>query len=360
MTFIIVAVLGVLIPVLAYIILRDRLEWRISALAAVICLATASAFWYGARSGLMTDVEIWNGKVVSKSSEHVSCEHSYSCNCTTDSKGNTSCQTCYEHSYDVSWFVQTTIGEFTIDRVNRRGTEEPPRFTGVKIDEPVAREHYYKSYIKGSNSLFKEYTTDPLILAKVPEYPRVYDYYRIHRVLVNGKVKIPQKDIDLLNDTLNNGLKNIGTSKEVNVIVIFTDGPDASYIYAIQKKWIGGKKNDVVVVIGTSTYPNIEWANVFTWARNYGNENFQVVLRDRLVDLKTVDSVVLGTTILDTIVTKYDRPHNRSFEYLDNQIVPPTWAIWMAYIFVVLGNIGAVIFQLTLLDKNRDYGRFYR
>lgn len=82
------------------------------------------------------DVEVWNGRVAKKYSERVSCEHSYQCHCRQECSGSGKnrscsevCDTCYEHSYDVSWRVVTTNSEMiTIARVNRQGTQEPGRW----------------------------------------------------------------------------------------------------------------------------------------------------------------------------------------------------------------------------------------
>src|SRR5579863_496186 len=74
---------------------------QVGIVAVITGIGLGLAYWQGT-----ADTEIWDGQVTNKYSAHVSCEHSYSCNCytTTDSKGNTEehCSTCYEHAYDVS------------------------------------------------------------------------------------------------------------------------------------------------------------------------------------------------------------------------------------------------------------------
>lgn len=107
------------------------------------------------------DTEIISGQVEGKKQVKVSCSHSYKCHCyTTCSGGKTRtctqhCSTCYDHPYDFDWDVYTTIGEFEINRVDRQGTTEPPRWTQIKVADPVAREHSYVNYIKvAPDSLF--------------------------------------------------------------------------------------------------------------------------------------------------------------------------------------------------------------
>ena len=82
------------------------------------------------------DRETFNGTVVSKEKDRVSCEHSYDCFCYESCSGSGEnqtchqvCQTCYEHSYDYSWRVHSDIGSLTISRIDRQGVNEPPRWT---------------------------------------------------------------------------------------------------------------------------------------------------------------------------------------------------------------------------------------
>jgi hypothetical protein len=144
------------------------------------------------------DVEVWNGQVTGKYSEKVSCSHSYSCNCYRSCSGSgknrscsTICQTCYEHSYDVSWRVESNIGTYTISRIDRRGLSKPPRWDRVKIGEPVSDTHTYTNYIKGSpDSLFHKKKLLKKYQKDLPKYQsKVYDYYRLNR-LVNLGVNV--------------------------------------------------------------------------------------------------------------------------------------------------------------------------
>lgn len=200
----------------------------------------------------MADTQILNGKVTSKQKERVSCSHSYPCNCTPTPCGKSTCSTCdtcYDHSHDFDWNADTTIGEFTIDRVDRQGVKEPPRWTTIKAGDPVSRTDAYVNYIKASpDSLFtfsRQLVND--FKGAIPDYPAaVYDYYKVNRVIADG-VSI---DSGKWNSALSEALKDVGPAKQVNAVVLLTKRPDRLYASAVRSAWLGGKKNDVVVVVG--------------------------------------------------------------------------------------------------------------
>jgi hypothetical protein len=196
----------------------------------------------------------------------------------------------------------------------------------------------------------------------VPGYPgNVYDYQYIDRVLANG-VAVP--DIARWNYDLAMMLRPLGPTKQVNVIIMFTKIGDPTYEYAVQGKWLGAKKNDVVVILGTPNYPNIDWVRIVSWT---DAQLFKVQLRDDLQDLKTVDETkILG--IINTNVSKtFSRKHMRDFEYLDSEIMPPDWVLYIAVFIAIFGSIGLSVFfkyydvdvtQRNIITRNNYRSRF--
>lgn len=47
----------------------------------------------------------------------------------------------YYYPYEVKWYIDTTIGNYQISRINKQGTLEPPRYRKVKLDDPATKEH---------------------------------------------------------------------------------------------------------------------------------------------------------------------------------------------------------------------------
>ena len=121
----------------------------------IVSLVAAGIVYAVGYSNKITDQEIYNGEVTGKEKTRVSCEHSYSCNCRESCSGSgstrscsTTCDTCYEHSYDVDWRVKTSVHEFNIQRINRQGTQEPPRWTKVTVGQPTAFVYKFTNYIR--------------------------------------------------------------------------------------------------------------------------------------------------------------------------------------------------------------------
>ena len=220
-------------PWIAKRIWHNDVTWQEMILNIAIVALAAGAVWQLGKNYMTTDVEIWNGQVTGKEKEWVSCEHSYSCNCRSNGNGGTTCDICHEHSNDWDWNVESTAGDFTIDRVDRRGSKEPPRWTAVAPGQPVAQAKSFTNYVKAvPHSLFN---TNQQALGKygaeVPPYPSdVYDYHYINRILSVG-VSIP--DVTTWNHNLALMLRTPGPSKQVNVIIVVTKNADPTFEYAL-------------------------------------------------------------------------------------------------------------------------------
>lgn len=346
----------VVYPFVAKYVWHQDFSWDEFALNILIVVLLVSFVWFMGRSAQLHDTEVWNGVVHSKERDTVSCSHSYSCNCKTsrNSDGTTSesCDTCYEHMNDYDWVVHTTVGEKIIDRVDRQGASEPARFTAVKIGEPAAIEHDFDNYIKAvPQTLFNKNVSSTY---QVPAYPRVFDYYRFNRVMyVNGAAASWSGVGSELNTRLNDALKSLGSSKQVNVFVVFVDKYAQDYRHAFENKWIGGKKNDVVVFMGVDGQSRT-WVDVMTWALNTGNEEFQVELRDSLLLQKDLNAEKMSEIIVSKVKEKFNRPHMEKFKYLDGEVMPSDGIIALAAFLSVLGSILlSVFFKTHYIDWDR-------
>jgi hypothetical protein len=313
----------------------------------VVGAAMMSVVWYTGTNSQTSDIELLNGMVVGKSQDTVSCSHSYDCNCRTVTSGSgknktTSrrCDTCYEHAHDYDWNVATSVGKITIPRVDRQGIHTPARWNQVMIGEPASVEHSYTNYLKAvPDNIFNS----SLIMAdesqSVPAYPGVYDYYRVNHV-INVNSKISLAEVNQLNARLNQTLAAIGGAKQVNINVLFTRYESESYRYAVEKAWLGGKKNDVTIIVGSPNWPEIEWVEVITWVHNSGNDKLRVELQDDILDLKTYDFEKFAAIVQNNVTRSFVRPKNSDYEYLASSIEPPTWVIILAIILSLAASVG--------------------
>lgn len=287
------------------------------------------------------DVQILNGEVTRKYSEEVSCRHSYSCNCVTSCSGSgssrscsTVCQTCYEHGYDVDWIVQSNIGNSDIDTVDRQGLKEPPRWSAVKIGEPYSRENGYYNYIKASPfTIFNKSQIDESV--GVPNYVRVYDYYRINRVINFGT----QHDTKELNTLLNETMKKLGPIKKVNLVVVLHN-KGSSFAETLKAKHLGGKINDVYVVLDVDKEGLFNSVAVFSWSKL---DIVNVKLRDDLLDIGKLDAVLINEAVKKNLSLHFTPRSIEDFKYLEDDVEMPEWIVWFAMIFGLLFPFGAAI-----------------
>lgn len=344
----------ILWPLVTKLLWKHNITWgEMSANIGIVAVAVVALFYIG-RYAQMSDIEVLNGEVVSKSREVVSCEHSYECNCYDSCSGSGKtrsctrvCQTCYDHSNDFDWRVKTNVGQLNIARVDRQGVNMPPRFAQTEIGEPASIENNYVNYIKATpESLFHDLSRiDKGLLKEVPPYPKVYDYYRFDH-LVNLGVDMDASTQELWNAELGEAAKTLGPTKEANIIVMMADSSNPKFADAVMRKWIGGKKNDIIMVLGTPSYPQVEWAKVFSWSKN---DMVNVVLRDAFVEMKQLEPASAVEMIRKNVLTHYERRPMAEFEYLKDEIDPPTWAIWICIIVSILGSL-----LLSLYFKNNN------
>jgi hypothetical protein len=342
----------ILIPLILLIILkmvwRDKFEWTTFAIAFLAVCIISSIGFFGSKSLQTRDVEIINGQVTDKYSRKVSCEHDYKCNCTPtysrDSNGRRyqsgeSCQTCYDHSYDVDWTLKTDIGNINIRRVNRQGTEEPQRWTVAKIGDPVADTHSYTNYLKGAEQSLFHKKVEVLNPLPVPEYPSdIYDYHYINRTLAVG-LTVP--DLPKWNRMISEALREVGPKKQANFVVVIAKTGALNYADKVESAWLGGKKNDVIVVIGAPEYPKIEWVRILSWS---DKQDLKVFLRDAIYDIGVVDPEKIVPVMVSETSKRFKRKEMKDFEYLDFESQPPMWASATTLIVSLLVSLGGAIY----------------
>jgi hypothetical protein len=345
---------------------QQTITWGEMGLHMAIPVVVVSIMWALGRMSQTHDVEVFNGQITGKERVHGHYLRPYECNCyyTTDSKGNSTrhCSTCYEDRYTVDWDLKSTLGDIDIEHYDRGSrsvynSPDPAAYKAAYVGEPCSKQFSFKNYVKGTpDSLFnhnkevlmKQYAT------RIPNYPYVHSYYKVQRV-VNLGTQISRPESDALNLQLGNVLRYLGAKKQVNVVVILTEIDDPAYKFAVEAKWIGGKKNDVVVFVGLNGR-EITWADAMTYGLNKGNELFVVKMRDALLDLKSYDNAKVTQAIEYNVLKHYDRVSMSKFEYLKDMIQPPTWLLILAAILSVVGSLGLTWF----FHQNDTVGSSYR
>lgn len=310
-----------------------------------------------------TDVETWNGRVASKRQEWTSCEHSYPCNCHTDSCGKdcttTTCDTCYDHANDWNWTVTTTNQEkIRIRRVDRQGVREPPRWTSVTIGEPTAIAHDYTNYVKAApGTLFKKQGLSAKYAAVLPLYPEVHDYYREDRVITAG---VELKRHKAWNEAIAAVNADVGAAKQANVILVLVKDQPEDYALALEEAWTGGKKNDVVLVVGlTSEDQPPAWAYVMAWT---DAALFKVRLRSDILAAGPLDLDRTMAILRADVGELFVRKPMADFQYLESSITPTPlqWVVAMLVSLAVSVGLTWFFYANDTFDEDGPRARSWR
>ena len=303
--------------------------------------------------------EIRSGLVTGKEREYVSCRHSYECMCvnicTTDGKGNQTCQkvcqTCYEHTNDWDYPVYTTIGTYEIDTIDRRGINIPPRWAKVNVGDPVADKFRYKDFIRGSKSqLFSTQSFTDEDLTGIPGYPKVYDYYHTKRVIDYANTGLDSE----MNRYLDNYLGLNAKSKQLNIIaVIYRSYPPSSFEKFLFKAE-APKKNDVVVVMSIDSDNKIEWLKSTSFANGFKNNelhaNMSFTYTGEKLDLKSFYSMV------GMIGERFNRVPMEEFRYLEEAATKETGLTSFAVILILFLLVCSVVTVIEIRQRKSIRG----
>ena len=352
-----------LIPIIWMLFTHFILHKNVSIMEGVAILIVGTLVtvggWYGLKLQQSLDFELINGYITSKERSWTSCEHSYECNCEDVTYGTgeneytvSECSVCYEHDNDWDWDILTnTEHSITIDRIDRRGIHAPPRWMSASVGDGVSIEQQYRNYIKGADHTILVDRTIDTSNVIIPTYPRVYDYYKVDRVLrVNT---LYPKQVEDWNQRLTNHLKSTGNAKWSNIIIVFTSYSE-SYGLAIKQEWIGGKSNDTVVVIGVDEVGQYVWSSAFGWSSSH---TLYVDIKNQLSEIEDIlDRDLVVDTIHNNVVHSFNRRSMKEFAYLANDFNPSTMQL-LTLIVIMLLSLSGVTFYMITHDPFDPYSR---
>lgn len=320
-----------------FLVLKTTFTWKEFLLQVGICFVIIFIGFFLARCDAMSSVEHLNGHVTGKSEDRTSCCHCHTVCDSRDKKGNctASHQVC-SHSWDSEWNVQTSL-DHTITIENCDGSHRPPkRWDEVKIGEFAAVEHSYTNYLKADEDTLIRHGADETLVARIPKFPEVYDLYRVSKVVEDGTraPKFWQIELENIND-------EFGATRQIDVTFLLTSHDNADrYSDAVEKAWLYGPKNGLIVVIGTDG-TTITWARVVTLSRV---EELKVDIREDLQGLALTDPRIF-TILRAHILQHWKRTSMEEFEYLASHASPTTgWMVFL-YILALALSIGLAMFM---------------
>jgi len=349
-----------------YVFWKDSFGWANLLITMGACILVTLGGLTIEFYGTTADTEIWSGSITGKERRIVPCSHSYPCNCHEvctgsgkDESCSEHCDTCYEHPYDVSWTLYFSTGNtINIAREDRQGLIEPKRWDAAYLGEPTTEAHSFTNYLLAApDNVLLRHDAPKGFEGLVPAYPeQVYDYYRCNRFLTGGGVPVQgEGDWRWLLDKLN---ADLGGVKQVNVIIVLAYTSDPRYEYALQKAWVGGKKNDLVVCIGVTRYPRIDWCRIVSWTTD---ESIKVLLRDDIQGIGTLDrrDDIMGAIRRET-VAHFHRRHMKDLKYLAAAHQPSGTALLIILLLEVASVAGGVYVSYRMQEEGyHRYSGYY-
>lgn len=375
-----------LIPLIAAGILWykfKKIVWWEAVIIPVIGLITAFIFNYLAVKGMTTDTETWSGQVTeavyipSWVEYYEYAVYRTEVYTTVDSKGHSHIHTrqVFDHwqpstrTHVDCWTGDDTVnGSYDIDQnrykdivqkfgasTTRAGTRttsshnsrmisgDPNDYPSVNKNKyvyPTTSTRSWENKIKACPSVFSYKKVDPK--EPVFEYPQEIDKFASGRLLgQTGGLGLLQWD--QMNSVL-------GPTKYVNVIAVgFGPNSDSSLAETQEAKWIGGKKNDLVICFGGGTQMQPSWVKVFGWSESdLAKLNIQSLILKYGTDPQVIP------LIQAEIVKNYEIKDWSKFDYLQVEIPFHLWC-WMFITVIVLSGGFAVFAWYNDIDKERAF-----
>lgn len=336
-------------------------EWMASA---AIGFVLSMCFHMAGFMGMTADTETWSGEVAGATFYPYWMEHYTTTETSTDSDGNTTTTTVHHWvpHYEY-WEAETTIGDISISQA--KYNELMGKFGGgyntvwaYKSDFESGDHNIYqlvnaKSWIEPVN-LPRSFTNRIKASPTTFSYPkvkdsRVYDYpanddpFNSDRLL-GLAVVIDKRAFELMNSRL-------GPNKKVNVIIVgFGADVGDDVAYAQEAKWIGGKKNDLVICYGGGTSTKPTWVKVFGWTESFEAKNNL----ETIVGTKGVSTSVLPF-IEKEIVDNYTIKDWKKFDYISVEM--PFWVYPWLIVAMTVTQVGMwIFFTKNEHGKESNYG----
>lgn len=341
----------------------ERVHWVEWIGGSVFAFILAGAIHGIALSGMISDREVWSGEITHATfypewiEEYTESHTTYS----TDSDGNTTSSTYYttEHrTHEEYWEAYTDLDySKTIDKdfwlqivhnFKNRTVEQPGKSGFDGGDEniyvaynrtgyvyPVTAIRSFENRVKAAPTVFSFPKVPETV--NVHEYPYPSDWLCSNRLINESRISI--KEFDRFNTRL-------GFKKRVNIIMINFGNADASIAQYQQAKYIGGKKNDLVICYGGASNKAIaEWSYCFGWTeKDICKRNIETILLEHPVN----NSIL---PILEKeIIASYNIKDWSKFDYIT--IEPKPGTIMWYFIIMVVTQIGLYVwFYLNELNQ---------
>lgn len=182
------------------------------------------------------------------------------------------------------------------------------------ICEPVHTSYSVVNRLKAAQSVFNFVKVPPEIEKQLFKYPETQDPFQSGRLLGTSIGKINIKEWDKLNAKL-------GPLKKVNLIMIGFDSADHMLAEYQKSFWLGGKKNDLILIYGQN------------WARVYGWSDSDILKKEleKLLLENPINEEILPE-IKELVINGYEKTNWHKFEHL---AVEPNGSAWFWFFLIM-------------------------
>lgn len=205
--------------------------------------------------------------------------------------------------------------------------------------EPVTIIKSWKNRIKAAPSVFSFAPVPTNIpVFNWPENPNVFVS---DRVMGTAKKYISTIQWDKLNAVL-------GPTKKINLIIVGFDSSDAMLGQYQKAKWIGGKKNDLVITLGGKDLHHPDWCLVYGWSDSdvAKADITSYIIQNGL-------NTNLFTFLSKEIISNYKIKEWKDFDYL-NVEPAPIYTYWYIVILILTQTGIYLYFSFNEFDKENN------
>ena len=203
---------------------------------------------------------------------------------------------------------------------------------------PVVTTKTWTNKVQASPSVFT--------FGDVPESVKVFDYPSNPSVFQSGRLLGVATALGLYEwDQMN---ARLGPIKKVNVVVVgFPAGTETMLGQYQEAKWLGGKKNDLVITFAGAPGRVPEWVYTFGWTEQ------EIVKRklDAIVGQLIIDKMLIPK-IEEEVRANYIIKDWDKFDYLS--IEPPGWSYIVFIILLIAAQVGFYIFAHMSEFKTKE------
>jgi hypothetical protein len=374
---------ALLIPVIAVFVLlfffQHRTKWWEVGIPLLASALMIGGFKYMAESLGTKDMEIWNGWTVQARYYEPWDEYIHQ-TCTMcvgyDKDGFCNSEVTYDCSYVSNhspyWEITDSNGdEHSIDESTYQHFVR--LFGHAPIFKDMGRNyHSYDGDRYHVNWPKTEPTVEPVNVAynyenRVQASRSVFNYVRLsdQEVTDNGIFEYPEVKLfnypSVLGDcgpTTKEGNERLrfhnsmlGKEKQLRMWILCTRSADPGWGQLQESHWVGGNKNEAVLVIGDG------WDHVFTWA---DDKTPLIETRDFVkAKLPDLDMVQVSDVMARNLEEGFVRKRFAEFSYLT--IEPPRWSVILTYVITLLINGGLSYFIIVnAWDDDQSRSRWAR